>query len=598
MMAKRPAPAQTGGGVSRRTALIGAGALAGCAPLPAPEPPRPPRYTPDAIFRHGVASGDPLQDRVVLWTRASPRTPEPASEPLELRWVLARDAALTDVVAEGAARAEPERDWTVKVDVDGLAPGEGYAYAFEALGERSPIGRTRTLPEGPTAAFDLAVVSCANHPAGWFNVYRDIADRADADLVLCLGDYLYEYGPGEYATQWGARRDRVPDPPHEIVTLADYRRRHAQYKSDPDLQDAHAFAPWIMIWDDHESADNARHDGARNHQPGEGDWAARRAAALRAYFEWTPTREPAPDRAREDFWRVFEIGDLATLIMLETRLSARSPQISWDDAPVPPTADPDDPATQAAVAAFLRDVVGAEDRVLLAPDQEAAVEAALARSVADGKPWRLLGNQTLMAPMLSPDYVAASPAWLRFAMRLRARDQYRLMRRSPMHLPLNLDQWDGYPAARERLYAAARRSGAQLLTLSGDSHTFMVSRLEAADGAPVGIEVATTAVSSPAPFADVPDIGVDFGALTEAANAHVLHHNVRDRGYVALTLAHDAARAELRRVDTVESRDFRAETYKAFAIAHDPEGALTIEETGADPAAAAAFRVARRERRA
>jgi phosphodiesterase/alkaline phosphatase D-like protein len=519
-----------------------------------------------------VASGDPLQDRVILWTRVTPLD----EEPVEVRWMLARDDALEDIVADGVARAEPARDWTVKVDAAGLAPGESYCYAFEARGERSPLGRARTLPAGPTRRFTMAVTSCANHPAGWFNVYRDIADRGGIDLVLCLGDYLYEYGPDSYATAWGASNGRVPDPPHEIVTLADYRRRHAQYKSDQDLQDAHAAAPWIMVWDDHESADDAYAGGAENHQPGEGPWSARKRASIEAYFEWTPIREPAPGSPREAIGRAFEIGELATLIMLESRLAARSRQLSWDDAPVPATADPDDPETAAALAAFLRDVVGAEDRELLGPAQEAEVEAALARGAAAGKPWAILGNQTLMAPLLSPNYREFAPLWLRLALRLRDREAYRLMRRSPLRLPLNLDQWDGYPAARERLYAAARRSNAPLVTLSGDSHTFMVSRLETANGAPVGVELATSAVSSPSAFLAVPDVGLDFGVLTEEANPHVLHHNAYDRGYIALTLTPETIRAELRRVDTVEARGFRAETYRAFEVTRAPGGELEI----------------------
>jgi phosphodiesterase/alkaline phosphatase D-like protein len=592
-MAKQPTPAPNAGGVSRRAALLGAGAIAGCAPLAAPPPPQ--RFAPDAAFRHGVASGDPLQDRVILWTRVTPR----AGEPVDVRWILARDEALQDRVAEGADRAEPARDWTVKVDVAGLDPGAAYVYAFEALGERSPIGRTRTLPAGPTARFALAVVSCANHPAGWFNVYRDIADRAEADAVVCLGDYLYEYGPGGYATGWGARNGRVPDPPHEIVTLADYRRRHAQYKSDPDLQDAHAFAPWIMVWDDHELANNAGPEGAENHDPDEGDWAARKRAAVQAYFEWTPIREPEPGRPREAIGRAFEIGDLATLIMLETRLVGRAPRLTWYEAPVPATAKLANPEARAGIDAFLRDVVGAEDRALLGAEQEAEVEAALARAVAAGKPWTLLGNQTLMTPFASPDYAAVLPRWLRLAMRVREREGYALMRRSAFGVPLSFDPWDGHPAARERLYAAARRAGAQLVTLSGDSHTFMVSRLEAADGAAMGVELGTSAVSSPSAFLAVPDVGVDFGALTETTNPHVLHHNGYDRGYIAVTLTPERIRAELRRVDTVETRDFQVEAYKAFEVTRASSGALAIAETApAHADASGRIPLARRGRRA
>jgi phosphodiesterase/alkaline phosphatase D-like protein len=556
--------------VTRRRALLAAGgvAVASCAPRTAPvvAPFR------SEVFRHGVASGDPLQDRVILWTRVTTGS----DQAVDVRWRIARDPELLDVVAQGTAAAEPARDFAVKVDAAGLAPGSAYHYGFEALGARSPTGRTRTLPEGGTEPVSLAVVSCANHAAGYFHVYRDIARRADADLVVHLGDYIYEYGPGGYATGWGERHGRVPDPPHEITTLADYRRRHAQYKEDQDLQDAHAAAPWIVVWDDHETADDAHVSGAQNHEPADGDWSARKEAAVQAYMEWTPIREPAPGRAREAIWRVFELGDLATLVMLETRLTARSPEISWNDAPVPFTADPEDPEARAGVEAFLRDVVGAPEREMLGRAQEAEVEAALSRSVAAGKPWRLLGNQVVMGSIASPDFVKVAPRWLRLLMRLRDQESYALLRRSAFGVPLSLALWDGYPAARERLYAAARRAGSQLLTLSGDSHTFMVNRLIAADGSRMGVEIGTSAVSSPSVFAQVPDFGVDLSAVVAGVNPQMAHFNGYDRGYVRLTLTRDEARAELRRVDTVEEREARVETYKTFRITRDEAGVLDV----------------------
>jgi phosphodiesterase/alkaline phosphatase D-like protein len=286
-----------------------------------------------------------------------------------------------------------------------------------------------------------------------------------------------------------------------------------------------------------------------------------------------------PGRVREAIWRSFEIGDLATLVMLETRLTARSPAITWDDCPIPYTAAVDDPAARAGIDAFLAETVGAEDREMLGREQEAEVEAALARSAAAGKPWRILGNQTIMAPVASPDYVAVAPRWLRLAMRFREREAYALMRRSPWSAPLNLDQWDGYPAARERLYAAAQRAGSPLVVLTGDTHTFMVNRLSSVDGTPVGVEIGTSSVSSPGPFDPLPDVGIDFGRLTEEANPHVLHHNTNDRGYVALRITPAQLQAELRRVDTVWSRSFHVEAYKRYAISRDPSGTLAIEET-------------------
>jgi phosphodiesterase/alkaline phosphatase D-like protein len=560
--------------LTRRSALAlaGAGAIAGCAPLSRPVEAIAAPAPATGLFRHGVASGDPLADQVVIWTRVT------AAEAVETRWRVARNRALTEVVATGEAVAALERDGTVKIDVAGLEPGTDYFYVFEAHGERSSVGRTRTLPAGPTPRLRLAVVSCSNHPSGYFHVYRDIADRAEADLVLHLGDYIYEYGPYGYGATWGPKNGRNPDPAHETLTLADYRRRHAQYKSDPDLQAAHAAAPWILIWDDHEVANDAWTDGAEDHSDDEGPWRARRDAALQAYMEWTPIREPASGDRRDAIERTFDLGDLATLVLLEARHGARSRQISWDDAPLGVGADPDDAADGAAIEAFLRDTVGAPEREMLGAAQQARVEAALARSVAAQTPWRLVASPIVMAPVRSPDYMAVAPLWLRLALRARERRAYQLMRRSPFHVPLNLDQWDGYPAARERLYASFRRANAQPIVLSGDVHSFMASRLFAGDGAPVGVELTTSAVSSPSAFVQVPDVGVDFGRLTEEANAHVLHHNGYDRGYIALELTPDAARAEMRCFDTVEEPVFRVETKKVFEVRRGEDGMVAISE--------------------
>ena len=366
----------------------------------------------------------------------------------------------------------------------------------------------------------------------------------------------------------------------EIVSLDDYRRRHALYKTDPDLQAAHASAPWIMIWDDHETANDSYTDGAENHQPDvEGDWSARKRAALQAYFEWTPVREPQPGRAREALWRTFEVGDLATLVMLETRMTGRSRQLTWDDAPVPYTANPNDAEARAATDAFLRDVVGAEDRHMLGSEQEADVEAALTRSVAAGKPWQILGNEVILAPIVAPDFVEAAPRWLKLYLRLRNREAYAYLRRSEFNVPLNLDQWDGYPAARRRLYAAAERSGAQLLALAGDTHNFFVNELYTDDGARMGVELGTSGVSSPSAFLGIPRTSVDIPALMQATNPHILHHNAYDRGYIAVTLTPKSAHAELRRVTDVEDPGGTVEPYKAYRIAKNEAGTLQASET-------------------
>jgi len=269
------------------------------------------------VFQHGVASGDPLSDRVILWTRV---TPPVAKASVTVDYVIAIDPAMSNVLYRGRTKTSVTRDYTVKVDADRLQPGTTYYYRFTAEGADSPVGRTKTLPAGTASHLRMAVVSCSNFAYGYFNAYARIAERADLDLVLHLGDYIYEYGNGIY----GSVRPCVP--PTEIVTLSDYRARHAQYKADLDSQAMHRQHPLVAIWDDHETANNAFKDGAENHDAGEGTWPARVAAAMQAYYEWMPVRPvTVADLRRND--RSFSYGNLADIFMLEQRLTARSEQL-------------------------------------------------------------------------------------------------------------------------------------------------------------------------------------------------------------------------------------------------------------------------------
>ena len=237
-------------------------------------------------FRHGVASGDPLTDRVILWTRVT--SSESPSTGIDVEWRIATDPSMGVVAARGNVRTASERDFTVKVDVGGLQPGRTYYYAFHAGGQRSPIGRTKTLPAGDAARARLALLCCSNYPSGFFNVYRCVANRADLDAVVHVGDYIYEFENGRYGE--GSGLLRIPEPRREAVSLSDYRIRYATYRSDPDLQEAHRQHPFIAVWDDHELTNDAWSGGASNHNPeqGEGDWPTRQAAAYRAYWNGCP----------------------------------------------------------------------------------------------------------------------------------------------------------------------------------------------------------------------------------------------------------------------------------------------------------------------
>ena len=512
--------------------LLGAGAAL---PGEAVAQPRPAGVS----FLHGVASGDPSADGAVLWTRVTP--PEGHQAPIAVRWRVL-DGART--VASGRTDARASRDWTVKVVARGLRAGRTYRYRFEAAGVRSPDGQVRTLPEGRTHDLVLAVASCALHPGGLFNAYRAIADLPRVDAVVHLGDYIYEYGPEGYGSATGRRLGRIPEPPREMVTLADYRLRHAQYKRDPDLQACHARAAMIAVWDDHESTNDSWVDGAQNHQPGaEGDWPARKAAAMQAYFEWMPIRDPVAGQPWAAINRSFRFGDLATLAMVETRLLARSEQVLVGER-----------RDYAPVLQRRRD----PRRELLGAGQQQWLEGELQRSVAAGQPWQILGNQVVMARVAG---VAIDPMAVAESYRERIRVAVAGYRAG---VPFNLDSWDGYPPARERLYQSFRRAGSRPIVLSGDSHAHWANRLADEGGTPVAAEFGATAISSPSIGDVIPDGSV--GRLLTEANEEVLFCDQQTRGFLLLSLNRERARAEFRAVSTVLEKPFTVSTIAAFEV--------------------------------
>jgi phosphodiesterase/alkaline phosphatase D-like protein len=536
-------------GVTRRFVLAAPALSAGaCASLGRSALYEAARPMGNSVFAHGVASGDPAVDSVILWTRASPR----GDEGLDVVWEVATDEGFVSIVQAGAARATAARDWTVKAEAAGLLPGQDYFYRFRAAGAVSPIGRTRTLPMGAVESLRFAVVSCANHALGYFNVYDHIA-RGAFDAVLHLGDYIYEYGPGGYD---GAAElpDRAHEPAHETVTLADYRARHAQYKRDASLQAMHAAHPVIAIWDDHEAANDSWAEGGENHQPEEGAWGARRAAALQAYEEWMPVR-PFAGAAR---FAHAAYGDLATLVVLETRLHARDRAISFNDLAAL--------ATQADAVAFLRDVVGADQRGMLGAEQLTHV-----RGVLEGtrRPWMLIANQTLMAQVKTPDVAPYLTPETEAALRERWSEAEGFLRASRFGLPLSLDSWDGYPAERERLYAAARAAGVgDLLVLTGDTHTWWANDLTCADGAPIGVELGAASVTSPSPLSEemAGSRATSLGLLVNRENPAVRYVSGRSHGYLDLTLGREAGRATFVAVDTIMQRRYRVFREASFRL--------------------------------
>ncbi|MEM1150387.1 MAG: alkaline phosphatase D family protein [Pseudomonadota bacterium] len=565
--------------VTRRRALafaggaLGLGACNGATGGPSPvvgSIEAPATYDGDVAFEHGVASGDPLPDSVVLWTRATPRSGDGS---IELVYSVFEGETL---VATGKARTSAARDYTVKIVAEGLSPRTEYVYEFAVKTTggmvTSPRGRTKTASApGDTAPVKFAFVSCSNFPFGFFNVYREISKQEGLDAIIHLGDYIYEYGMDGYGGAVGEQLGRRHEPQTEIVTLADYRARHAQYKSDPDLQAAHASAPWLCTWDDHESTNNSYRTGAENHNPdaNEGEWTTRKQVAVQAYLEWMPVRDPQPGRAKEAIYRRFDFGSVASVFCLESRLTGRSDEISWvtEIGDLEPAAVP-----LKAMSTMVR--VQSDERTLLGAEQEAWLADGLADSVAKGTPWQVLANQVVMARIVPPnftrkltlDQIASIENPLAQA----------LVGFSQLGLPFNLDAWDGFPAARARLYDAAKAAGARLVTLTGDTHTAWANTLVDVDGAQRGVEFGCTSVTSPGLGTYFKGVD-DLGAMFVDQNPEVEHYDPNGNGFTLVTLTADGVRADYVKVSTIIDTDYTAQTSARYATRRAGAGMTPLE---------------------
>jgi len=501
-------------------------------------------------FAHGVASGDPLADRVILWTRIT----TPATIDLDVDWAIAEDSEFARSVASGTVRTGAASDYTVKVDATGLAANRSYYYRFRCQEVTSPVGRTRTLPTGAVTRARFAVFSCSNYPAGYFNVYGDAAKFDDIDAGLHLGDYIYEYAAGGYASQNAASMNRVSQPANEIITLTDYRRRYQQYRTDPDLQAVHARIPFITVWDDHELANDAWREGAENHDPvTEGLWTGRRQMAIQAYHEWMPIRQP--DAARPDrIYRSFDFGNLLSLHMLDTRLIGRDKQLAYagyvkadrgfDAAAF--TADVSDPARQ---------MMGAEQTTWLRNQMSKS-----------GATWQILGQQVLMARMLLPAPMVLGTvgyaAYFAIAAKVKAGVALSDTERQQLAaapVPYNLDAWDGYQAARETVLNMARTLDKNLVVLAGDTHNAWASDLQDVGGRAVGVEFGVPSVTSPGFEGYFPTAApaVVAGGMEQLIGP-LQYAETASRGFVVLTVTPTETSAEYRYVDTIRSKTYKA----------------------------------------
>ena len=484
-------------------------------------------------FVHGVASGDPQTNRVVLWTRVTGDAKAPSKA--VVTWSIAEDPAFRHVVSDGVTETDAGSDFTVKVDPDGLKPDTTYYYRFHGFGYDSPIGRTKTLPKKNAQRLRIAFASCSNLPYGYFNAYAAIAQRPDLDAVLHLGDYLYEYGNGTFGD--GTAIGRIPQPNQEILSLSDYRTRHAQYKGDLDLQAAHRQNPFICIWDDHEVSNDAWKHGAENHQPDtEGDFEARKAAAIQAYFEWMPIRAQQRDNTGL-IYRTFRFGELMDLIMLDTRLIGRDPQVP-DPCNAPAINDP--------------------SRQLLGETQEQWFFAELEGSAKRGTRWRVVGQQVMFGQLVN---VLAPGACI-----------------------FNPDQWDGYAAARARVLSElSTKEIGNVAILTGDIHSswgndivqnpFNPGGYDPATGkGSLAVEFVTPAVTSPG-IGDPAQAAVLAGALRQT-HPHVKFVELSRRGYALLDITAERIQCEWYHVATIDSRSSE-ESLAAMLQVKDAENHLS-----------------------
>jgi len=558
-----------------------------------------------AQFNYGVASGDPLSDRVMLWTHAKVAD---SNVDVPLTWQVASDINFNSIISSGPVNAQQANGFTAKVDATGLTAGVTYYYRFrDGTGVTSTVGTTRTLPAASITSVKLAVFSCSLYSEGFFNAYAHAA-KSDALYALHLGDYIYEYGagPAQYGNKDAVALGRVAAPANDIVSLADYRQRYAQYRSDADLQALHAKLPWITIWDDHEFANNAYVGGAENHNPAtQGDWATRKAMAAKAYHEWLPIRTPDAANLLK-IYRSFNFGSLLSLHMLDTRIEGRDRQYdNFGDA-------------DGGINRYLKGLVPTNgvlqdaSRRMISTEQQNWLTAGLTASTAA---WQFLGNQDIMARMWLPasvlqkqaaafatpptatladvsaainDYLTAKATRAAAGSSALTPTQTALLNPAVNPtLPYNLDAWDGYPASRDAILNKVKSLNKNLVVLSGDSHNGWFTKLTTLAGVKVGVEFAGSSVTSTGfesaglgglaaaldgsalvPQLGASAIGAGLGLIDDLSYA-----DTSRRGYLVMTVTAASVKGEYVFLDTVKSKTYQASVGKTITVTS--AGAIT-----------------------
>ncbi len=448
-------------------------------------------------FYHSVASGDPLSDKVIIWTRVTPEN----KQSVEVVWNMATDEGMKNIVQSGKIQTDSTSDYTVKVDVGNLNADSYYYYQFEALGAKSEIGRTKTAAENEETAVKFAVVSCSNFEAGYFNAYGRIAER-ELDAVLHLGDYIYEYEIDRYGdTTLG----RLNIPPGELFTLSDYRTRYALYRLDEDLQEVHRLHPFITIWDDHEITNNAFIHGAQNHQEGEGDYEERKAAAKQTYYEWLPIREG------EKLYRSFQFGNLVDLIMLDERLAGRTA--------------PADSIDQMDFMDSTRTMLGIEQREWFLDN--------LSKSKAT---WKVIGNQVIFSGVDMAHVrksVVNLDAWDGYPYEQQLIKEFLHNQKIENTIFVTGDTHSSWAFETPLTYEAYAEKGSE---------------------ATLAVEFGTTSISSPTQGTNRPkELVMEAEKAMMDKNPHIKYANFRNNGYVVLTLTDSVATAEWYYVETVKA---------------------------------------------
>lgn len=554
---------------------------------------------PKSEFNYGLASGDPLADRVILWTHAK----IPASnESVGLTWQVASDIGFSSILKSGQLKATEATSFTAKVDVTGLSAGTTYFYRFvDDAGVASITGTTRTLPSSSATSVKLAVFSCSLYSAGFFNAY-DAAAKSDAQYAIHLGDYLYEYGSD--AAKFGntdavtsttaVSLGRVISPANDMVSLSDYRTRFALYRSDTNLQALHAKMPWITVWDDHEFANDAYMTGAENHNSAtQGDWTIRKTTAAKVYHEWMPIRTHATGDQFK-IYRSFDFGNLLSLHMLDTRIEGRDKQYNaFGDG-------------DGGVVRYLTGLGTGTDasRRMISTVQQTWLTNSVTASTAT---WQFLGNQDIMARMWFPGSVlgayaamASNPTAVQAAIseylsakatRAAAPESLTSTQTTLLaatKIPYNLDSWDGYPANRESVLQMVKASGKKLVALSGDSHNAWFANLTTLSGEKVGVEFAASSVTAPgfesaglgslASSLDGSVLVPQLGSAAIGAGLGLVddlnYTDTTQRGYLLMTVTSASVKGEYVFVSTVKSKTYIASVGKTITVAAS-NGAVT-----------------------